>query len=99
MNNWEITIQELQTKEGKKYKVTRRLPEYFIAETKRFISKEEALKQIELVRINFSFLILITQLILSDDIENDQGLLTTKFFFVNIILEIFLQFHFFENLP
>ena len=50
MNNWEITIQELQTKEGKKYKVTRRLPEYFIAETKRFISKEEALKQTEYLK-------------------------------------------------
>jgi predicted DNA-binding antitoxin AbrB/MazE fold protein len=47
MNNWELTIQKLQTKEGKIYKVTRRYPEYSVAETKIFTKKEEALKQIE----------------------------------------------------
>jgi hypothetical protein len=40
---WEISIIELKNN-GKKYKVTRRLPELAVAETKIFDSKENALK-------------------------------------------------------
>jgi hypothetical protein len=39
---WEISIIELQNSKGKKYKVTRRLPELGVSETKIFSSKEEA---------------------------------------------------------
>ena len=42
---WEISIMETEDNEGKKYKVTRRLPEMSVAETKIFISKEKAIKQ------------------------------------------------------
>ena len=42
---WEISIIELENKEGKKYKVTRRLPEMSVAETKIFDSKEKAIMQ------------------------------------------------------
>jgi len=45
MKNWEVTIKEFQSKSGKKYKVTRRLLEIKVAETKMFTNKEEALKQ------------------------------------------------------
>ena len=44
---WEITIMEIENSEGKKYKVTRRLPELSIAETKIFDSKESAKRQME----------------------------------------------------
>ena len=44
-NKWEISIIELEDSDGKKYKVTRRLPELSVAETKMFSSKEEAKKQ------------------------------------------------------
>jgi len=40
---WEVSICELKDN-GKKYKVTRRLPELSVAETKVFGSKEDALK-------------------------------------------------------
>ncbi|MBI1936117.1 hypothetical protein HYS31_06770 [Candidatus Woesearchaeota archaeon] len=44
---WEISIMELK-KNGKiKYKVTRRVPEMPVADTKIFDTKEEALKQLE----------------------------------------------------
>ena len=44
---WEASIIELK-KNGKiKYKVTRRLPEMSVAETKIFDSKEEAIKQLQ----------------------------------------------------
>ncbi len=43
---WEITIKQLRD-HGKKYKVTRRLPELNIAETKIFGSKEKAKEQFE----------------------------------------------------
>lgn len=44
---WEISIIEFGNNEGKKYKVTRRLPDMSVAETKLFESKEEAKKQFE----------------------------------------------------
>jgi len=44
---WEVTIAEFEDAEGKKYKVTRRMPELFVAETKIFTSKEAAKKQFE----------------------------------------------------
>ncbi len=39
---WEISIIELQNSKGKKYKVTRRLPELGVSETRIFSSKKEA---------------------------------------------------------
>jgi len=42
---WEISIMEIEDKEGRKYKVTRRLPEMSVAETKIFSSKEKAIMQ------------------------------------------------------
>ena len=44
---WEVSIIEFENKEGKKYKVTRRLPELKVAETKIFDSKEEAKNQFD----------------------------------------------------
>ena len=44
--NWEITIIELENDIGKKYKVTRRLPDYSVSDTLMFRSKEEATKQL-----------------------------------------------------
>ena len=43
---WEISITELKDN-GKKYKVTRRLPELSVAETKVFKIKKKAIKQFE----------------------------------------------------
>ena len=45
MKNWEVTIKEFQSKKGKRYKVTRRMPEMKVADTKMFKNKEEALRQ------------------------------------------------------
>ncbi len=42
---WEISIIELEYPDGKKYKVTRRLPDLSVAETKIFSSKKEAKEQ------------------------------------------------------
>ena len=39
---WEISIIELKNSKGKKYKVTRRLPELGVSETRIFSSKKEA---------------------------------------------------------
>ena len=39
---WEVGINEFQNHLGKKFKVTRRLPEMFVAETKIFRSKKRA---------------------------------------------------------
>ncbi|MEK6886991.1 MAG: hypothetical protein AABW88_04105 [Nanoarchaeota archaeon] len=39
---WEVSIIELQSSDGKKYKVTRSLPELHVSETKLFNSKKEA---------------------------------------------------------
>jgi len=44
---WKISIIELENDIGKKYKVTRRLPNVSVSETKIFRSKEEAKKQFE----------------------------------------------------
>ena len=45
--NWEISIIELENSIGIKWKVTKRLPPYSLAETKVFRSKEEAKQQLE----------------------------------------------------
>ena len=42
--NWEVTIRSL---EDGTYKVTRRLPDYSIAETKIFIDKNDAVRQFQ----------------------------------------------------
>jgi hypothetical protein len=39
---WEISIIELQNSKGKKYKVTRHLPELEVSETRVFTSKKKA---------------------------------------------------------
>ncbi len=44
---WEVSILEFQEGGAAKYKVTRRLPEIAVAETKIFSSKKEALHQAE----------------------------------------------------
>jgi len=44
---WEVSIMEVENTTGKKYKVTRRLPDMSVAETKIFTSKEEALRQVD----------------------------------------------------
>lgn len=44
---WEVSILELENSIGKKFKVTRRIPEYRVAETKIFTSREEAQKQVD----------------------------------------------------
>lgn len=43
---WEVSIMEIKEGDLLKYKVTRRLPEMAVAETKIFSSKEEALRQV-----------------------------------------------------
>lgn len=43
--SWEISILEYVNTVCKKFKVTRRYPEEFIAETKIFTTKEEAVEQ------------------------------------------------------
>lgn len=44
---WEVSIIKLADEQGIQYKVTRRLAEMAVAETKFFSSKEEAKKQFE----------------------------------------------------
>lgn len=44
---WEVSIMELQTEKGMVYKVTRRVPEMGVAETKVFPNLNEARKQFE----------------------------------------------------
>jgi len=44
---WEISLMELENDVGKKFKLTRRLPDLSVAETKVFRSKEEAKKQFD----------------------------------------------------
>ncbi len=46
--SWEVSIMELESKEGKQYKVTRRIPGLSISETKVFSSKDDARRQFEL---------------------------------------------------
>jgi len=47
IKRWEISIIELENDIGKKYKVTRRLPDLSVAGTKIFKSKEKARKQFD----------------------------------------------------
>lgn len=47
MKKWEMSIIELKNNKGKKFKVTRRLPELSVAETKVFRSNKKAKKQFE----------------------------------------------------
>ena len=47
IKKWEISIIELEDSKSKKYKVTRRLPDMSVAETKMFNSKEETKKQFD----------------------------------------------------
>jgi len=42
LKKWEISIMELQDHVGRKFKVTRRLPEMSVAETKIFTNKKKA---------------------------------------------------------
>ena len=44
---WEVSIMEYRDDTGTKYKVTRRIPELSVAETKVFSSKERAKEQFE----------------------------------------------------
>jgi len=43
---WEVTIIELENDIGKKYKVTKRIPDLLVTETRIFRKKEEARKQL-----------------------------------------------------
>ncbi|MBI2140798.1 hypothetical protein HYU16_00060 [Candidatus Woesearchaeota archaeon] len=45
VKKWEVSLAELENTVGNLFKVTRRLPELAIAETKMFRSKDRALKQ------------------------------------------------------
>ena len=47
LKKWEVSIIKFQCEEGTKYKVTRRLAEMSVAETKIFLTKEEAKVQFE----------------------------------------------------
>lgn len=42
---WEVSIMEIHNHEGKKFKVTRRMPELYVAETKIFKSKKKAIQK------------------------------------------------------
>jgi len=44
---WKVSISEYETQTGKEWKVTRRLAEMSVAETKVFASKENAVRQYE----------------------------------------------------
>ena len=44
---WEVSIIELKNNAGRKFKVTRRIPELSVAETKFFRTKKEAKKQFD----------------------------------------------------
>lgn len=44
---WEISIIELKKNGRKNYKVTRRMPELHVSETKIFTSKKKAMKQLQ----------------------------------------------------
>ena len=44
---WEVSISELENSEGLKYKVTRRIAELSVAETRMFRTKKEATKQFD----------------------------------------------------
>ena len=42
IKKWEVSIMGFQNQEGKKFKVTRRLPEMSVAETRVFTTKKKA---------------------------------------------------------
>jgi len=44
---WEVSVIELKTKTGKKYKVTRRIADLKVSETKFFKTKQKAKGQFE----------------------------------------------------
>lgn len=46
-NKWEVSIIELKKNDRKKYKVTRRMPNMSVAETRIFNSKEAAMNQLD----------------------------------------------------
>ncbi|MBD3355087.1 hypothetical protein GF361_03830 [Candidatus Woesearchaeota archaeon] len=47
IKKWEVSIIEIENTIGKKYKVTKKIPEMSVAETKVFRSKQDAKKQFE----------------------------------------------------
>ncbi len=47
IKNWEISIIIIETEKGTKYKVTKRVPELSVSETKIFDDLEKAKKQFE----------------------------------------------------
>ena len=47
VKKWEVSLKELHYSNGVQFKVTRRLPEMSVAETRVFDSKEEAIRQME----------------------------------------------------
>lgn len=47
VKKWEVSMIKLENHVGKKYKVTRRLPELSVAETKVFTTKKQAKIQFE----------------------------------------------------
>lgn len=47
IKKWEVSIIMIENDRGKKYKVTRRLPDLSVAETKIFRSKEKAKQQFD----------------------------------------------------
>jgi len=47
VKKWEVSMIELENHVGKKYNVTRRLPEMSVAETKIFRTKKQAKNQFE----------------------------------------------------
>ncbi len=47
VKKWEVSMIELENHVSKKYKVTRRLPEMSVAETKVFRTKKKAKNQFE----------------------------------------------------
>lgn len=47
LKKWKISLLELHNRKGKEFKVTRRLPEMSVAETKIFKTKKKAKKQFD----------------------------------------------------
>jgi hypothetical protein len=47
VRNWEVSIFEIENDVGRKYKVTRRMADMSVSETKVFSSLEEAKKQFD----------------------------------------------------
>jgi len=47
IKKWEVSIIQFESNDGTTYKVTRRIPELNVSETKFFNSKEEAISQFQ----------------------------------------------------